>query len=189
MFTTFFQSESTQNRIAQWIHVRRRTCDRPVSRSNPKHRIFSIIHFSLYHGTPTGVRELAWVVDFNIYWPWICSRRMHVFSKHVFSKLVFSKHVFSEHVCSKHVFSKHVFFWGMEIYKKRSYFWHIGYLYKSRKGVWFSHPCTRVVLRHEPEWMPWDSFLWEKIQPTDLCSCPAAQPLRFSFPTPDWEVF
>ena len=29
---------------------------------------------------------------FNIYWPWICSRRMHVFTKHVFSKHVFSKH-------------------------------------------------------------------------------------------------
>ena len=83
---------------------------------------FDFSLFSLFMELPLACE--SWVFDFNIYWPWICSRRMHIFSKHifskhVFSKHVFSKHVFSKHVFSKHVFSKHVFFWGDGIIQRR----------------------------------------------------------------------
>ena len=94
----FLGREHTESYMAQWI--RRRACDHLVSRSNPDIGLFLFVTFLFFMEPPIGVRELARVFDSNIYWPWICSRRMHVSSKHVFSKYVFSKYVFSKRMFS-----------------------------------------------------------------------------------------
>ena len=87
--------------------VRRRALNHVVSRSKPGHLLFRFFHFSLFSWNSHWSAR-AWVFDFNIDWPWICSRRMHVFSKHMFSRNMFSRrmHVFSKHIFSKHVFSE-----------------------------------------------------------------------------------
>ena len=92
LYNVFLCSKHTESHMAQWI--RRRACDHLASRSNPGIG-FLFFTFLFFMELPIAVRELARVFDFNIYWPWIYSRRMHVSSKHVFSKYVFSKRMFS----------------------------------------------------------------------------------------------
>ena len=96
--------------------------------------------------------HIAWVFDFNIDWPWICSRRMHVFSKHVFSK-----HVFSNHVFSKRMFSTFCLF------RNVSYFYKHGLFSKTRVGVAFSPLCASMVLCSIRELGPWDRQLTEAV--------------------------
>ena len=82
LYNVFLGPEHTESHMAQWI--RRRSLRSPCLAFEPGHCFF----FGFFTELPIDVRELARVFDFNIYWPWICSKRMHVFSKHVFSKHV-----------------------------------------------------------------------------------------------------
>ena len=75
----------------------------------------------------------------NIDWPWICSRRMHVFSTHIFSKHVFSKRMFSTFCLFINV----------------TYFWKYGFFLETRAGVTFSPLCASMVLCSIRESGPW----------------------------------
>ena len=106
---TFFQAQSTRNPI--WLN--RQDAELLITMSpvrNLDTGFFRFFTFLSFHGSPIGVRELAWVFDFSIYWSCICLRRMHVFSKHVFSKHVFSKRMFSTSLFRNVIFYKHELF-------------------------------------------------------------------------------
>ena len=141
--TKFFYLQIIQNLYSPMDKAPGQRPPCPALELNPGLGFFRFFTFLFFHGTPIGVRVLAWVFDFNVYWPWICSRRMHVFSKHVFSKHVFSKHVFSKHVFSKHVFSKHVF--SKHVFSKHVFSKHVFSKHVFSKHVFSKHVFSKHV--------------------------------------------
>ena len=57
--------------------------------------LFLVSSFFFFCSSAAGVRQLAWLFAFNLYWLCIFSRRMHVFSQS-FSRNVFSRGVLSQ---------------------------------------------------------------------------------------------